>query len=244
MNRPFYARIALIGVAMWLSFLGLIFITTAILGPSELYYPLIMIAIVLTIGSLIYFVQPWGLVAGILAGLVSIPFCLDEFAQNISAPDSFFNFAYRPIVWAAGAILVLAGSSCGLVQHFRKRTGLTGSLAAWRAAKGIVVAAAVISMASLVITIAGIDRVSAADKHGATQIRAKVLRYKNSDVTASSSGDTKLVIKNEDTIIHTFTVDALDIDIEIGPFSERLVVLHTPQPGVYGFRCTITGHEK
>jgi uncharacterized membrane protein len=76
------------------------------------------------IGAVISFVRPWGQVVGVLGGLVGILFSMNGLGDNLSSPDSFFDFAYRPVIGLAAIIFVLGGSTAGLVQHFRHRTSL------------------------------------------------------------------------------------------------------------------------
>ena len=49
-------------------------------------------------------------------------------------------------------------------------------------------------------------------------------------------GGETLLIKNDDPFHHTFTVDALGIDVHLGPSSEKLVEL-PDQPGTYVLYC-------
>ena len=56
---------------------------------------------------------------------------------------------------------------------------------------------------------------------------------------------------NDDLIIHTFTVQTLDIeitkldiDITVGPKSETLVELPPLEPGDYPYTCEVPGHEE
>jgi uncharacterized cupredoxin-like copper-binding protein len=53
----------------------------------------------------------------------------------------------------------------------------------------------------------------------------------------------KIVVRNNDSVLHTFTIDALDIDARLGPHSETLVVIE-PSAGTYGFFCQVPGHEQ
>jgi uncharacterized cupredoxin-like copper-binding protein len=53
----------------------------------------------------------------------------------------------------------------------------------------------------------------------------------------------KIVAKNSDPYIHTFTVEDLDMDVKLGPGSEKLILIERPVAGTYEFICAITGHE-
>jgi hypothetical protein len=61
-------------------------------------------------------------------------------------------------------------------------------------------------------------------------------------MVTASSGDVKLVVKNRDPILHTFTIDDLDVDVALGPWSEQVIVLTDLRPGNYGFICRVFDH--
>lgn len=243
-KRPFYTRIALTGIAMYLAIEVLIFLGTLAFEPDiQLWYPVIVGGIVLAGGAFIYFWHPWGLVVGIIGGLLGIFFSLDGIRQNLASPESFLDFAYRPVIWFGGTILVLAGSIGGLIQHFRGRTSEQGPAASLRAAQGIVAIVIIISLASAALTIRGIHHVSANDRAGATIVEISGWRFSTDAISVPSGGETKLVIENNDANIHTFTVEGLGLDMKLGPFGDTLIVLDAPPPGRYEFHCRITGHE-
>src|SRR5260221_3216767 len=166
-ERPYYTRIALLGIAMYLLIEGVILVVNLILEPSEWTYAVIVGGIAGAIGAVIYFVRPWGLIVGVLGGLVGILFAIDGLVDNLSSPDSFFDFAYRPIIGLAAAIFVLGGSIAGLVQHVRRRTSTSGPANVTRAVKGVLGLVAFLSITSAVLTVASVHGVSAAEKEGA-----------------------------------------------------------------------------
>ncbi len=51
-----------------------------------------------------------------------------------------------------------------------------------------------------------------------------------------SSGDT-ILVRNDDAFLHTFTVDDLDIDVDLGPKSEELIEIPDGS-GTYVFYCS------
>ena len=243
-ERPYYTRIALLGIGMYLVIEAIILIVTLIFEPSEWAYACIVGGIAGAIGAVIYFVRPWGLIVGVLFGLVGILFAIDGLGDNLSSPDSFLDFAYRPIFGLAAAIFVLGGSSAGLVQHFRGRTSTSGPANVTWAVRGVLGLVATLSIVSAVLTVAGVNGVSAADKAGATTITAHATKYDTDALTAAADGTTKLVFKNDDPIIHTFTIDALGVDLKVGPRSEELLTLKSLKPGTYEFYCRITAHRE
>jgi hypothetical protein len=241
-EKPYYTRIALVGIAMYLFIEFVILIVTLIFEPSEWAYACIVGGIAGAIGAVIYFVRPWGLIVGVLFGLVGILFAIDGLGDNLSSPDSFLDFAYRPVIGLAAAIFVLGGSSAGLVQHVRGRTSTSGPANVTRAVTAVLGLVAVLAIFSAILTVAGVNGVSAADRQGATTITAHATKYDTDSLMAPAAGTTKFVFKNDDPIIHTFTIAALNIDVKVGPRSEKLFELTSPNPGTYGFYCRITGH--
>ena len=245
MCKPFYTRIALLGVAMYLTIELIILVATLTLLPSsDLWYPLLVGGLALTVGILIYLWHPWGLVVGVLTGLVGILFSIDSLGANLSSPDSFFDFAYRPVIWAGGTVLVLGGSLAGLVQYFRHRTSTTGPASVVRAAQGLIGVVIFVSLFSAVLTMVGIDRVSADDRVGAMTVTISGWDFSTDALTVDHGGPAKIVFENHDANVHTFTVDGLGLDVKLGPLGDTLVVLDAPPPGSYAFRCRIPGHDK
>jgi hypothetical protein len=53
---------------------------------------------------------------------------------------------------------------------------------------------------------------------------------------------TFIYLENKDLFSHTFTVEELNIDIDLPGFSSRRIQIRA-QPGAYEFRCTIPGHD-
>jgi plastocyanin len=243
-ETPYYTRIALLGPALYLLVEVAGLVVTLILEPAEWAYAVIVGGIAGALGAVIYFVRPWGLIVGVLAGLVGILFTMNGLGDNLSSPDSFFDFAYRPVIGLAAAIFVLGGSIAGLVQHAQRRTSTSGPANVTRAVKGVLGLVAILSLASAVLTVASVHRVSAADKEGATTITAHGLMYDTDTLVATANGATKIVFKNGSSIIHTFTIDALDVNVRAGPLSEELLELNSPKPGTYAFYCRIDGHEE
>lgn len=243
MNRPYYTRLALLGLGLYLSFVLLLLVLSLALEPSQWLYPCVVGGIGTALAAAVYFWRPWGLFVGLLGGLVGIPFSLDSIGANLSSPDSFIDFAYRPVVTLAATIILLTGCVSGLIQHFRKRTSPEGPKFVSIAVVGLLSAVGVLCLFSVVVTFTSVDHVSAVDSADATVLKARDLKFDRASLTASATGKTKILISNKDYIVHTFTVDGLGVDTKVGPRGESLVVLDAPKPGTYTFHCSVPGHE-
>ena len=59
------------------------------------------------------------------------------------------------------------------------------------------------------------------------------------------TGETvRLVVKNEDWGLHTFTVDGQDVDYGIRPRSSRVIEFAPTAVGEYTYFCRVLGHGK
>jgi hypothetical protein len=170
-QKPYYTRIALLGIAMYLFIEAVILIVTLIFEPSEWAYACIVGGIAGAVGAIIYFVRPWGLIVGIFFGLVGILFADDGLGDGLSSPDSFLDFAYRPVFGLAAAVFVLGGSLAGLVQHVRGRTSTSGPANVTRAVKGVVGLVAILSVFSAVLTVANVHGVSRPTSKGLRRLQ-------------------------------------------------------------------------
>lgn len=242
MNRPYYTRIALLGLGIYLFFVVVLMLVALTLQPSEWKYPLVVGGIASAIAAIVYFWQPWGLFIGVLGGIVGLGLSSDSYVENITSPDSVLDFAYRPVFCLAGSVLLLGGSAAGLVRHFRRGAN-SGNPVVTRLVVGLVGVVAALGIFSTVLTLTSIESVSAADREGAVTLTADRWRFDVEALSTPGDGSGKIIFSNQDPIIHTFTVTALEIDVKVGPHSEKLIRLKTVAPGTYEFHCRIAGHE-
>lgn len=62
-----------------------------------------------------------------------------------------------------------------------------------------------------------------------------------SETVISSSPDVRVSLENRDLFWHTFTIDELDVDLQV-PLSAKLAVTFDAPPGEYRFFCDVPGH--
>jgi plastocyanin len=240
MQKPFYTRIALLGVACVLLFAAIVLVSILILSPSDIGFPIVIGVVALVIGALINFIpHPWNLVVAVLAGLFCLMISSDGIDLSLTSPESFFDFSF-PIFLITAGILLLIGGITGVIQYFRHRpsNGNPGLVTGIRALFAIL---ALLLVVSAGLTVANLGSASAADKDGATYLSAKDEEFSTDALSASADG--KIVVDNKDPLLHTFTIDDLDIDVKVGPGSHEVINLENVKPGEYFYRCRVSGHE-
>lgn len=239
--KPFWARVVLLGIGLYL-LVGLAYALGGLANgePDVLIFVLISSLPALLIGLFILRFGAWSYVFGAVVSVIGLLFFGTSLPTAISSPNSFFDFA-GTLVSTVALLMILVGCIVAFFQ--RNEPVATGSPTAIVAIKGIVAALAVLSIMSAVFTVASIEKVSAADKQGAILVRADKTEWNTESIEGRSDGTLKLLIKNSDPFLHTFTVDGLNMDFKVTPGSEKLIVLERPLAGTYEFICTIAGHE-
>jgi plastocyanin len=84
----------------------------------------------------------------------------------------------------------------------------------------------------------------AADAAGPSilRVRTKDTAYSTRELVARA-GEIRVDMTNADLFWHTFTIDALGVDLRV-PLDGRRSVTFTAPPGVYEYRCQIPGHAQ
>ena len=161
----------------------------------------------------------WSKAVGILLGLL-IGFALWWSAFGVTRPMSFFDFM--------PALLILPGALIGIgsciAAIVAKRRGHVGSAAGGnerRTIRIIVPILIVAAIASGISTFAG--RSTVIDPGIVTRTTARMHSFKFDPTRYSVQGGSKILAVNDDPFVHTFTVDALGIDVTIGPGSSKLI---------------------
>lgn len=67
------------------------------------------------------------------------------------------------------------------------------------------------------------------------------MAFSESELTVEA-GEVTLLLSNHDLFWHTFTIDALGVDVKVPIGGERQVTFKA-EPGTYTFYCAIPGHE-
>jgi plastocyanin len=175
--------------------------------------------------------RPWqraiGLVLGLFVGLM-----LFWTMFGLFAPDSFFDFVPGVLVMPG----VLIGLAAGIAAMLAQRKGHVTELAEGGERNLLtIVPILVVALVAIsaIVTITGRETV-ADDITADHTVQMSDFEF-GEDRYEFSGGDTVLIV-NDDPFSHTFTIDALDIDVSVGPGSEKVVTI-PDEPGDYILYC-------
>ena len=162
---------------------------------------------------------------------------------GLESPDSFFDFV-PSITAIAGFLMAFIGGIVAFVQQ-RRGTARTVATGVERGTFGSVMAALVVlTIMSVILTPLGRETLSAEERAGGILVLMKNVRFEPDRLFATTGSSLRLVVDNDNLVIHTFTIEDLDIDVTVGPKSEALVELPALRPGEYKITCGVPGHEE
>ncbi len=156
--------------------------------------------------------------------------------------ESFFFFAPAVIILVAGFIAFI----CGTVAFFQSRrpsprASPTGLEVSTFGIVTVVVAGLVI--ASGIVTLVGRSSVSAVERVGAIVLFMKDTEFKPDRLIIPASQKVTLVVDNADLMVHTLTIEDLDLSHALAGRSSMLIELPELQPGQHEYTSTAWGDE-
>jgi plastocyanin len=96
-------------------------------------------------------------------------------------------------------------------------------------------AAAVFVVGAIFSVVAAVTYENATERDGDVRLVAKDIEFQDTSLEAGA-GDVSVFVKNEDSTLHTFTIDELDVSLDI-PASKSARVTFQAPPGTYEFYC-------
>jgi plastocyanin len=187
--------------------------------------PLILFAVVWLIGVIWLGRSTKGPAILLLVGfaaflLLSTPFIIPTLMVPASAGDFILNLASL----LAGLLGLVAAIS--VVRH-RPDSGTTHSL--------MVGAVALFVLGAAVSVFATVTYDNADAQEGDIRLVTKDIKFQDTTLEADA-GEVSVFVDNEDSTLHTFTIDELDVDLDI-PASKSARVTFEAAPGTYTFFC-------
>lgn len=173
-------------------------------------------------------------VLGILLGVL-IALMLFWTAFGLGEPASFFDFIPGVLV-VPGVLITLVAGIASIRSRRRGRIDSGGAEAGEaRAIFGVLTALGVLVVISAVLTVAGKESVSDVEAASADVV-VDLSDFEFDEDSYDAAPGSTILVKNSDPFLHTFTIEALDIDIEMTPGSEKLITV-PEEPGTYVVYC-------
>jgi plastocyanin len=161
---------------------------------------------------------------GLITIILNLPFLIGD----LSHPESALSFNIGTVALLAAVLQTLVGVRVwvSLSEHLARRS--------WQTAAVLFIVGLAIS---LVATMSLEDDVAQA---GDTMVRAHDVQFLPGSFTAAAG--TAVFIENQDPTRHTFTIEALGIDVELPANTARRVEIPAPA-GTYEVICAVPGHD-
>lgn len=173
-------------------------------------------------------------VLGIVLGVL-IAMMLFWTAFGLAEPSSFFDFVPGLLI-VSGVLITLVAGIASIVS--KNRGGTSAGAAEGgeaRALRGALAALGVLAALSAVLSVSAKDSVSDADAAGADVV-VDMKDFEFDENSYDATAGATILVKNSDPFLHTFTIEALDIDVEVTSGSEKLITL-PEEAGTYVLYC-------
>ncbi len=242
-SQPFYVRLnaggllvfalAALVTAVILELGGL---PRSIVNSAGIAVPSIVIALlVLRIGG-------WTLTLAAIWAVLVVLVTLLFLPTGFSHINSFWDFA-AALTTTVAVLAASIGGGGAFVQRRRGTVRQTATTAERRSLVGATAVVVVLLLLSGVLHVRSIESVSADAKAGAIAVVMKDTQFDPDELTVQAGQPAKLVVKNDDLVVHTFVVEELGIDEVIIGGSEKLIAIAASSPGSFAYVCEIFGHE-
>ena len=204
-------------------------------GLDDEVTPFIAIAAALVLITILAwrFDALWSKILGLVAGLAvfGLLWFLVFGLFFIFSPLEFIG----GLLLLAGFVFTLVGGIRSLIAERKEKTGPTHGEK--RLTRVVLTGIGILALVSVAGFFATRESVSEAEAAGAVEVDMLNFEFEPQSSTVSAGG--KLVVHNSDPFLHDFTLEALDIAVDVLPGSSTLVDLSGAAPGTYSFVCTI-----
>lgn len=243
---PIAGKVTIFGLVLFAVAMILILIAVPLSGAYGFFttvFPAMLLAVVVLLAGLVWRFGAWALVLTAVLMLLSLAGNLPIMIEGLRFPASFFDFA-PSLLALTGNLIAVGGAVVALVARRRGATRSTPTRVERTAAGALLAGLAVLAAVSAGLTISNRESVSAEARAGALPVRMKGTMFQSERLEARAGAPVRILVKNTDPGIHSFTIQALDTDVKVNPGSERLIELGTVPPGEYAYVCNLFGHDQ
>ena len=238
-----YARVTVLGLLIFALGMVLLIVLGLVQGATDdfIFFAVSGTLAVLVAGSAWRY-PAWGLAAAAALSLANLVIHGPLLIYPLRHPTSAFDFVLSLTV-AVGLLVGLAGGATAFVQQ-RRGTARDTATRAERRAFGTATALLLgLVVSSAILGVVERSTVSAQARAGAIEVDMRQIRFEPDRFDVPAGRTVKLFVKNSDFTLHTFTVEALGIDLEVLPRSGKVIELPPATSGVYRIICKVPGHE-
>ena len=175
----------------------------------------------------------WKVVGVVLGVLIALMLFWTAF--GLAEPASFFDFVPGLLI-VPGVLITLIAGIGAIRSPKRGGASLTAAEGGERTAITVVLAGVgVLAAVSAVLSVTGQESVSDADAAEADVV-VDLKDFEFDEASYDAAGGGTILVKNSDPFLHTFTIEALEIDVELTPGSEKLITVPSTA-GTYVVYC-------
>lgn len=200
---------------------------------GETTFFLIIAGIALVAAFIVSRFGTWAKIVGAVLGIL-MALALFWTAFGLFVPMSFFEFM-SGLLLIPGALLAVVACIASIVAKRRGRVGTIaegGERTAIRVALGIVGTLAIVSGALTLVSRTSVDDAEASS----AAATARMKDFEFVPTSYSVAGGSKILLRNDDPFMHTFTVDELGVDEVVTPGASKLITLPA-RSGTYILYC-------
>jgi plastocyanin len=161
----------------------------------------------------------WSKIVAIVIALLAVGMMFWT-AFGLGLPGSFFDFVPGVLV-VPGAVVAIVGAVAAMVAKRRGHVSARPDGGERRAIQIVVAVVVALAAISAVMSVAGRQTVDATDASATVDFK----NFEFDSAGYEAPGGSQIVVTNDDPFTHTFTIDALGIDVTLGPNDQALVDL-------------------
>ena len=234
-TRPVYTRVAIAGLVL-VALASLVFSILTLIDGDPVTLGIFLFSMMLSVifAGLMWRFGSWALVLAALWGFLNLGWG-GLLGISLSYPNSFFDFVL-PLLLTVGALLALVGAIVAFVQQRRGTVRTVSRRAERRTFGAIAVALVALVILSGTLHVAGLTAVSAQAEAGAiiVELRNDYLIPGRLEISVGETA--RIVVKNNDSFLHTFEIKELGVQHTVLPFSELLIELRPTNTGDFTYR--------
>lgn len=240
--RDVYTQTALLALGLFFAAVA-IFSVAVIVGDAKYVWVMLFYLVpgLIVLAGILRWPK-WGFPLGLAGSIIGLLTLLEDADIVLTTPKVFFDFA-SALLGFGGLLTLLVVCLLATVARLRHRLPQGPGAAPMTLKAGAAVLVAIAAV-SAVVTALNTGEVADAEAAGAIVVTAKRGEFDVQKVEGHAGEPVRILVRNDDPVLHLFSIPDLDVKLRLGPWSEQLVVVESAQPRNIGYVCSIFDHAK